>query len=114
MASTRLTLVAEHPTSMSADCTRGKLRLRLKLTHTLATTAFPWPTTPATQAGLEFELLASPPPAGAAAAREALSFPSLVKEALSRMVSPSLQPTTTMAPCLSPSSTTWCRQPRGR
>merc|ERR1712130_1038045 len=58
MALTRLTLVAEHPTSTSADCTRGKLRL--KLTPTLATTACPLPTTPATQAGLELALLASP------------------------------------------------------
>merc|ERR1712110_574969 len=39
----------------------------------LATTACPWPTTPATLAGPESEVLASPPPAGAAAARGVLS-----------------------------------------
>merc|ERR1712110_1251132 len=59
------------PTSTSADYTRGKLKLKLSLT--LATTACPWPTTPATLAGPESEVLASPPPAGAAAARGVLS-----------------------------------------
>merc|ERR1712110_549924 len=54
-----------------SDYTRGKLRLKLSLT--LATTACPWPTTPATLAGPESEVLASPPPAGAAAARGVLS-----------------------------------------
>ena len=69
----RPTLRAAPPTSTSADYTRGKLRLRLKLSLTLATTACPWPTTPATLAGPESEVLASPPPAGAAAARGVLS-----------------------------------------
>merc|ERR1712066_1222696 len=50
------------PTSTSADYTRGKLRLKLKLSLTLATTACPWPTTPATLAGPESEVLAPPPP----------------------------------------------------
>merc|ERR1712203_1054732 len=50
-----------------------KLRLWLKPSLTLVTTACPWPTTPATLAGPESEVLASPPPAGAAAARGVLS-----------------------------------------
>merc|ERR1712037_212340 len=56
----RLTLAAVPPTSRSADCTRG--RLKLKLTPTLATMACPWPTTPATPVGPESVLSDSPPP----------------------------------------------------
>merc|ERR1712037_98692 len=97
----RLTLVAVPPTSRSADCTRG--RLRLKLTPTLATMACPWPTTPATPVGPESVLSVSPPPALAAAARGAPSLMGFLSLQL-----------TTMLPCLSPSSTTWCRQPRAR
>merc|ERR1711862_728046 len=71
---TRLTLEVVPPTSTSADCTRERLRLMLKLKPTpLATMAFPWPTTPATPTGLESELLDSPPPAMVAVVREALT-----------------------------------------
>merc|ERR1712210_255289 len=83
----RLTLVAVPPTSRSADCTRG--RLRLKLTPTLATMACPWPTTPATPVGPESEHSGSPPPALAAAARGARSLMGFLSLQL-----------TTMLPCL--------------
>merc|ERR1711862_600089 len=69
---TRLTLEVVPPTSTSADCTRERLRLMLKLKLTpLATMAFPWPTTPATPTGLESELLDSPPPYGCRGKRSA-------------------------------------------